>query len=145
MKRTTTTERRRTSEAGFTLLEVLMAMVILGVGVLTIGVAQLSAIKMSSRSEHMSQAMYLAQEQMEVFMAMSQGAAFLTLPVVDAPDPGGMIDIDPNDNDFTNYTRTWTVEPNLPNPGVTRITITVIWNTAARGPNQVQLQGIRTS
>ncbi|MEE9278674.1 MAG: prepilin-type N-terminal cleavage/methylation domain-containing protein [Myxococcota bacterium] len=145
MMRTRTTERTRTSEAGFTLLEVLMAMVILGVGVLTIGVAQLSAIKMSSRSQHLSQAMYLAQEQMEVFMVLPQGSAFLTLPVVDAPDPAGTIDIDPNDNDLTNYTRTWTVEPNVPNPGVTRITITVTWNTATRGPTQVQLQGIRTS
>ncbi len=45
---------------GFTLLEVLISMAILGVGVLTIGVAQLSAIKMSSRSSHLSQAMYLA-------------------------------------------------------------------------------------
>ena len=35
---------------GFTLLEVLLAMAILGVGVLTIGLAQLSAIKMSARS-----------------------------------------------------------------------------------------------
>ena len=138
-------KQTRTSEAGFTLLEVLIAMVILGAGVLTIGVAQLSAIKMSSRSEHLSQAMYLAQEQMEVFMAMPQGAAFLALPVIDAPDPVGTIDIYPNDNDLTNYTRTWTVEPNLPNPGVTRITITVTWNMATRGPTQVQLQGIRTS
>ncbi len=145
MMRTRTTERTRTSEAGFTLLEVLMAMVILGVGVLTIGVAQLSAIKMSSRSQHLSQAMYLAQEQMEVFMVLPQGSAFLTLPVVDAPDPAGLIDIDPNDDDLTNYTRIWTVEPNVPNPGVTRITITVTWNTATRGPTQVQLQGIRTS
>ena len=126
-------ERTTRTEAGFTLLEVLLAMAILGVGVLSIGVAQLSAIKLSSRSEHMSQAMYLAQEQMEV------------LPVVDAPDPAGIIDIDPTDDDFTNYSRSWTVEPNVPNLGLTRITITVTWNTASRGPTQVQLQGIRTS
>ncbi len=138
-------ERTRKSEAGFTLLEVMLAMTILGVGVLTIGLAQLSAIKISSRSEHMSQAMYLAQEQMEVFMAMPQTSPFLDVAVVDAPDPVGLIDIDATDNDATNYSRSWTVEPNVPNLGLTRITITVTWNTASRGPTQVQLQGIRTS
>ena len=138
-------ERTRKSEAGFTLLEVMLAMTILGVGVLTIGLAQLSAIKISSRSEHMSQAMYLAQEQMEAFMAMPQTSPFLDLAVVDANDPGGLIDIDATDNDATNYSRSWTVEPNVPNLGLTRITITVTWNTASRGPTQVQLQGIRTS
>ncbi len=138
-------ERTRKSEAGFTLLEVMLAMTILGVGVLTIGLAQLSAIKISSRSEHMSQAMYLAQEQMEVFMAMPQTSPFLDVAVVDAPDPVGLIDIDATDNDATNYSRSWTVEPNAPNLGLTRITITVTWNTASRGPTQVQLQGIRTS
>lgn len=138
-------ERTTRTEAGFTLLEVMLAMAILGVGVLTIGVAQLSAIKLSSRSEHMSQAMYLAQEQMETFMAMPQTSPFLDLPVVDAPDPAGIIDIDPTDDNFTNYSRSWTVEPNVPNLGLTRITITVTWNTASRGPTQVQLQGIRTS
>ena len=130
---------------GFTLLEVLLAMAILGVGVLTIGVAQLSALKMTSRSGHLSQAMYLAQEQMETFMALPQSSPFLDIAVVDAPDPSGMIDIDPTDQDLTNFARTWTVEPNTPANGVARITITVIWNTASRGPNQVQLQGIRNS
>ena len=137
-------ERTKRAE-GFTLLEVLLAMAILGVGVLTIGVAQLSAIKMSSRSGHLSQAMYLAQEQMETFMAMPQNSPFLDIAVVDAPDPFGVIDIDPTDQDLTNFGRTWTVEPNTPANGVTRITITVTWNTASRGPTQVQLQGIRTS
>jgi prepilin-type N-terminal cleavage/methylation domain-containing protein len=136
---------RTNRESGFTLLEVLMAMAILGIGVLTIGVAQLSAIKMSSRSEHMSQAMYLAQDQMETFMAMRPNSAVLGIPVVNAPDPGGIIDIDPADNDATNYTRVWTIEPNTPNAGLTRITVTVTWNMAHRGPAQVQLQGIRSS
>ncbi len=137
-------ERIKRAE-GFTLLEVLISMAILGIGVLTIGVAQLSAIKMSSRSGHLSQAMYLAQEQMETFMAMPQSSPFLDIAVVDAPDPAGMIDIDPTDQDLTTYSRSWTVEPNTPGNGLSRITITVTWNTASRGPTQVQLQGIRNS
>lgn len=159
-------ERTSITDAGFTLLEVLFAMAILGVGVLSIGLAQLSAVKISSRSEHLSQAMYLAQEQMEVFMALPQGAAFLQAPLVDAPDPNNPIDVEATDDDYTNFTRTWTIEPGWlpppPNPlppgwtpptGLTRITITVFWNTAHSGLSNaavneapsVQLQGVRPS
>ena len=133
---------RQRSE-GFTLLEVLIAMAILGVGVLTIGLAQLSAVKMSSRSEHMSQAMYLAQEQLEVFLAMPRTDPQFQALVVQQPDPGGVIDIDTTDLDQTNYTRSWTIEPNTPAVGLTRITVFVNWNTATRGRTQVQLQGIK--
>ncbi len=138
------TNDRARAQGGFTLLEVMLAMTILGVGVLTIGLAQLSAIRVSSRSEHMSQAAYLAQEQLEVFMAMPITNPFFAIPVVMAPDPGGPIDIDPTDQDLTTYNRFWTVEPNTPAAGLTRVTVFVDWNNASRaGPNRVQLQGVK--
>ena len=49
----------RREQAGFTLLEVLIAMVILGVGILSIGLAQISSVKVASKSRSLSQAMYL--------------------------------------------------------------------------------------
>ena len=67
--------RRRTpdqahTQAGFTLIEVMVAFAIMSIGVLSIGLAQLSALRLSSTSSRLSQAMYLAEEQMETFRSM---------------------------------------------------------------------------
>ncbi len=131
------------SQSGFTLIELMIAMAILGIGMLTIGLAQMSAVKLAARSGHLSQAMYLAQEQMELFMVMPPGNAQFLLPVVDQPDPGGPIDIDPTDNDQTSFSRSWTIEPNTPAGGLTRITITVVWNTANSARTRVALQAVK--
>lgn len=137
--------RRSTCDPGFTLLEVLIAMAILGVGILSIGVAQLSALKMSSGSKHRSQAMYLAQDQLDAFLALPAGDTILASAVVNNPDPRGPVDIDPSDDDLTTYTRSWTIEPNTPIVGMTRITIRVEWEDGSRRDGRVQLQGIRGS
>ena len=55
-------------ESGFTLIEVMIAMTILSVGLMSIAVAQLTAIKVSSRSKHMQDAMFLAREQMDTLI-----------------------------------------------------------------------------
>ena len=139
MKRT----RALHSQSGFTMIELLIAMAILGIGMLTIGLAQMSAVKLSARSGHLSQAMYLAQEQMEIFMVMPASNAQFLLPVVDQPDPGGAITVPSSDNDQTSFTRSWTIEPNTPTLGTTRITITVVWNTANSARTRVVLQAVK--
>jgi type IV pilus modification protein PilV len=72
-------------DSGFTLLEVLIAMAILGVGLLSIAVAQLTAIKVSSRSKNLQQAMFLAREQMDDLEALPLGRS---LRPRDGQDPG---------------------------------------------------------
>lgn len=129
------------TEAGFTLIEVMIAFVIMGIGLLTIGLAQLTAMRMTSRSKQTSQAMYLAQEQLELFQAIppTAGGAFL--------DPGNPIDIDPNDREMTTFNRSWTVTLNTPTAGVHSVTVTVGWNNpeggaASSGLQQVSLNGV---
>lgn len=138
-------QQRSPCDPGFTLLEVLIAMAILGVGILSIGVAQLSALKISSGSKHRSQAMYLAQDQLDAFLALPAGDAMLAAAVANILDPQGPVDIDPSDDDLTSYTRSWTIEPNSPTVGLTRITVRVEWEDGSRRDGRVQLQGIRGS
>ncbi len=139
---TTRDDTRR--EAGFTIIELLIAMAILGVGMLTIGLAQLSAVKLSARSGHLSQAMYLAQDQMEIFMVMPATNAIFQAAVVDQLDPVGPIDIDPTDSDNTTFTRRWTIEPNNPQNGLTRITITVRWDTSNSAVSEAALMAVKS-
>ena len=73
------------SDDGFTLIEVMIAMTILSVGLMSIAVAQLTAIKVSSRSKHLQDAMLLAREEMDTLSAIEPDPA---LPSVlrDRPD-----------------------------------------------------------
>jgi type IV pilus assembly protein PilV len=128
---------------GFTLLEVLFAMVILGIGILSIGLAQISSIKVSSKSRSLSQAMYLAQEQLDLFMTMSGADPTFATAVADEPDPNGPIDVNPADADQTTFTRTWTIEPGAPSAGLTRITVNIRWDAASGATHRIELQGIK--
>jgi prepilin-type N-terminal cleavage/methylation domain-containing protein len=132
---------RHRAQDGFSLVEVMIATVILATGMLAIALAQVSALKMGSRSKHLTEAMYLAQEQIETFQAMpSTDPTFTQAGTVDDPDGyvmgGGhsaegepMTESDGHSTDTTRYLRSWTVEPNTPSVGLTRITIEVEWQT----------------
>ena len=129
-----------TPESGFTLIEVMIALAIMSIGVLSLGVAQLTAMRMSSTSSRLSQAMYLAEEQMEIFRSMPWGATFTAL-VVDQPDPGNPIV--PVAGDASAYNRSWTIQPNQPPHNMSEITITVTWVNATGSRQNAVLKGIK--
>ena len=146
--------RRDRSEDGFTLLEVLFALTILGVGILAIGLAQLSSLKMSAKSRSLSQAMYIAQEQLDLFMAMPVTDPTFTTAVNDLPDPlgpitafgnyaGGANEGNGDARDGITFTRSWTVQPNTPGLGLTQITVFVSWDSAQGATHRIELQGIK--
>lgn len=121
-------DSRAENEAGFTLIEVMIALVIMGIGTLTIALAQLTALRMSTESRQMTQAMYLAEQQLDQF--------YISPPVLagNFQDPGNPIDIDPADTDLTTYNRSWAVQLNTPSPGLSTVTVQVVWNNGQGGP-----------
>jgi type IV pilus modification protein PilV len=129
-------------ESGFTLIEVLIAMAILGVGLLSIAVAQLTAIKVSSRSKNLQQAMFLAREQMDDLEALP-----LNSPVLQAAatidDPANPLRATSDPDDLTTFNRSVTVAPNVPSAGLAQITVTVVWNSPQGGTRQVQLNSVK--
>lgn len=130
-------------EAGFTLIEVMIAMTILSVGLMSIAVAQLSAIKVSSRSKHMQDAMLLAREEMDTLGAIvpdpAQPAFFANAQTIDDVDLKGTQDA----GDTVRYSRQTVITPNVPNPGLARVVVTVTWiNANSPGAQQVQLSSV---
>ena len=108
--------------AGFSLLEVVIAMGILGLGLLAIAAAQLGALHLSARSRILTTAMLLAQQKMEEFHALP--AAQLPASGNDANNP---IDIDPADDDYTQFNRRWTIQSNTPVTNIATLTVSVDW------------------
>ncbi|MFQ5513575.1 MAG: prepilin-type N-terminal cleavage/methylation domain-containing protein [Myxococcota bacterium] len=144
------------SQAGFTLLEVMIAFTILSIGLLSIGVGQLSALRLTSTSRNAQQAMYLAEELMETFRALPWsapppwGPTFFTTAVVDQTDannaaiPGNPhAPLGPANPDTTSYRRSWTIAPNQPPHGLTEITVTVSWTNANGVERTAVLQSIK--
>jgi prepilin-type N-terminal cleavage/methylation domain-containing protein len=129
-------------ESGFTLIEVMIAMAILGVGLMSIAVAQLTAIKVSSRSKNLQQAMFLAREQMDDLEALPPGAAILQTAAT-TDDPDNPIRLSTNDGNQMTFTRSVTVTPNTPEIGLAQVVVTVAWDSPQAGIRQVQLTSVK--
>ncbi|MBC8551151.1 MAG: prepilin-type N-terminal cleavage/methylation domain-containing protein [Candidatus Brocadiales bacterium] len=69
--------KRFTDEQGFTLIEVLIAVVIFTVGILSVNVMQLTSIKGNSTANNISEATRWGVDKMEQFLAMDYNNATL--------------------------------------------------------------------
>jgi Tfp pilus assembly protein PilV len=138
--------RARGRTAGVSLMEVTIALTILGFGMLAGASAQLSAMRFSSDSRARMEAQYLAQQQMEILQAMTPtaiGAAFPDGAVVaDAANP---LDPDPLDGMARQYNRSWVVTRDSPVNGVFRINVQVSWTSTNTGTiRTVNLESLKS-
>lgn len=122
---------------GLTIIEVLIALVILSVGVLAVAKLQIETTKHTTRANVMTQATMLAQTRMDELKNFQDFAA-LDLEharvenIDDSGNPGGI------------FTRTTAVQP-LPAPVsalAREITVTVAWQSPWRGHKQVELNSV---
>ena len=133
--------RRR---SGVSLMEVTIALTILGFGLLAGASAQLSAMKYSSGSRARMEAQYLAQQQMEVLQAMTPAALAGFPDGAVVVDPANPIDPDVNDATARQYNRSWTVTRDNPVAGVYRVDVQVSWTSSATGTvRTVNLESLR--
>lgn len=91
---------RRSGQAGFTVIEVMIALTILLIGIAGLLSMQLTAMRATSFSRHATEASMLAEDKMEVLRTVPVALLVGGTDVVDSrglPDPGGL------------FTRTWTV------------------------------------
>lgn len=82
MRRKTTSRARGAGNSGFTMIEVMIALVILGFGLLTMALMQLQALSGGRAGRHSSQAAVIARDQMETFQQLFWTDAGLDLRLV---------------------------------------------------------------
>ena len=121
-------ELRRQRSSGFTLIEVLIAMMILAFGMLAMTVGQLAALKTVRQSRSNTTAMYLAQQQMEAFHMMPDGDVVALITAPGYPnDPANPIDPNPGDDNAVQFNRRWFITDDSPEPGLISLRVEVDW------------------
>ena len=128
-------------EAGFTMLEVMIAMLILAFGVLGAAAAQLTAMDYARKSRSLTQALYLAEQQIEAFQAMP--AADVAAQAGTPNDPGNPIDPTPGDEDLTTYNRSWQIQIDTPEADMITISVRVDWTDELGQNRRVQLDAMK--
>ena len=124
--RMTRTGPRRIRQSGISLLEVIIALSILGFGMLGVAAAQISAYRFSDSSRDRTLAHQLAQQQIGFFQAMS-ATSIEAIRLAGPNDPLNPIDPDPNDNTPMVFNRSWTITPDTPETDVYTVLVNVNW------------------
>ena len=113
-------------EAGYTLLEVIMAMAILSIGLLAVGYMQITAINSNTTGSRITEGTTLALGKMEELITLRYTHADLTAG--NHPDP--------NPNDHPGFSQIWDVLDNnngtVAVQNVKHITVTVSWAEIGR-------------
>lgn len=111
--------RLRTSNRGFTLVEMMIALVLFGVGMMALAQVLPRGLSVRDKARRMSVATSMAQEEVE---------RLRNLPFNDADLAGGT-HADPNNPVDGAYGRQWVVQDNTPVQDMKRVTVTVTFPT----------------
>lgn len=134
-------DRRR---AAISLIEVTIALAILGFGMLAMATAQLSALQFTDQSRHRSEAHYLAQQQMEAFQSMSRAGIEAARVEASYPnDPTNPIDPDPLDSYAVAFNRSWLITPDTPENSLYTINVQVNWTDGLGRLRTVEIEGLK--
>ncbi len=121
-------------EEGFTLIEVLIALLVLMVGMAGILSLQLTSMKATGFSRHATEASSLAEDKVEDLR---------TVPLTSGRFANGTDQVDARgvaDNTGL-YTRTWTITPQT---DTTIVTVAVSWNERGGEPYTITMSDMRT-
>ena len=135
-------QRRHARNSGVSLIEVVIALAILGFGMLGMAAAQISAFRFSDSSRERTLAYGLAQQQIEIFQSMSTDSIDAVI-AAGPTDPLNPIDPDVNDSAVMAFNRSWVISPNTPEVGIYTVQVNVNW-TGNAGAQTVQLETFKS-
>jgi len=125
---------RRGEEGGFTLIEVLIALLVLLIGMAGILSLQLTSMKATSFSRHATEASSLAEDKVEDLRTVPLGSARFANGT-DQVDARGVADAEGP------YTRTWTINPGAE---TTIVNVSVSWTERGNEPYTISMADMRT-
>ena len=138
--------RKLQRRSGLSLLEVVIALGLLGFGVLAAGAGQLVAVRFNGESRLRTEAFYLAQQQMEAFHGMSGTSLDAQIALGTYPDdPNNPLDPDPADGLPRSFARSWTITPNTPEAGLYRLRVQVTWVDSLGRNRNVSIESVTAS
>jgi type IV pilus assembly protein PilV len=117
--------QRRSRGEGFTLIEVMIALVVLAVGLLALATMQIVSIRANAYSSEMTYSTMLAQQQLEILKNLSFSDADLTDGTHDT--------LPPVVEKGASYTVTWEVQDHPTIQNMKTITLDVTWKSLRLG------------
>ncbi len=122
------------SQRGFGLIEIMIAMILFGIGI-SLAMRTLPQSNVATtRGRNISKATNLAQQKVEELLSVPYSDADLNAGT--HADPTNPIDL--------HFTRSWVVADDAPVAGMKQVNVTVIWETASKD-SSVTLQTYLTS
>ncbi len=142
------------NQSGFTLVEVLIALVLFSIGILAVNAMQITSIGGNTKARRYTEAVNYASSQMEALLALEYGDSLL----IDDDDNGvGGLDVKsgadgtlPDDEQPEHYNIVWNIADDFPqtsttaNDSVKTIRVTVSWQEGI-GTKSVSLTNIKAA
>jgi type IV pilus assembly protein PilV len=126
---------------GFSLVEVLIAIVVLSIALMGLATLQVRAMRSNDLANRTTQATNLAQNKLEeLLFRVATGETFAAGVTQDDGNPVAV----PADNEGAIFTRSWEFIDDSPVPAAREIIVTVVWNDTM-GQHQVQVRGVTTA
>ena len=125
--------KRRGQQGGFTVVEVLIALLVLLIGMAGMLSLQLTALKATGFSRHATEATVLAEDRLEYLR---------TAPVASLTSGSDQVDAAGVLVDTGLYTRTWTVTPGT---DTTTVTVEVAWQEQGADDFTITMTTLRTN
>ena len=127
------------ADAGFTLIEILIAMFILSFGLLSLASMQIVAIRVNTASSSLTSGSTLVQDKIEALMALQFDNADLA-----DPTPVGTFQCYPEPAPPKGYSLTWCVDNDATPPTVKTINIEAAWHDGKQ-PRAFRSSFVRTA
>lgn len=128
-----------TDKKGFSILEILVAVIILGVGIMGLATLQSRGIRGNDLGNRTSQAIALTQDKLEELINTSRATTLSAGTTNDTNNP-----VDETGSGGGIFTRNWTIQDNTPVTNAQTVGVTVSWNDVA-GQHNVTVNGVITS
>ncbi|HUS64955.1 MAG TPA: prepilin-type N-terminal cleavage/methylation domain-containing protein [Kofleriaceae bacterium] len=126
-------DRRQRQQGGFTVVEVLIALLVLLIGMAGMLSLQLTAMKATGFSRHATEATVLTEDRLE---------SLRTAPVASLTDGSDQVDAAGNADATGLFTRTWTITPGTE---TTTVTVSVAWQELGADDFTITMSTLRTT